>query len=966
MRQSQHFVFGPYRLDVSDERLWREGAVIPLGRKAFAVLHSLVRRARRLVTKEELFADAWQDTAVSEAVLTTAVREVRRALGDRARAARFVETVHGRGYRFIASVSEAAEPELPARDAGASEVNPPGDRAGTLVGRQQELARLRQWHSSAQQRKRWIGLIAGEAGIGKTSLVEAFVAEISTSRVIRGQCVEHYGAGEAYLPILEALGRLGRDRDVPLGPILREHAPSWLAHLPSLSAREGVAAGSVRPERMLRELAEALEVFTAEPSLVLVLEDLHWSDTATLEWLAYVARRRDPARLLVLCTYRPIATLSDKHPLRNVVAELRRQSQCAELTLGSLGSGSVEEYVRQRCGTLPHVEDVAKHLYRRTGGHPLFFTAIVEDLLREEKSSASERLGALDIAGTIPTSVRQFIEHRFEQLSTDDQAIIEAASVVGDVFPIAAVASSSSEEVVEARCASFARDGGFLVADGTTHWPDGTMTPRYRFRHALFQEAAYARISPELRVRHHRHVGNRLERAYGEQSSAIAAELAVHFEQGRDLRKATRYLEQAARNTLQRSAYPEAHRHLVHARELLTKLPESRERLRRELALSLLLGQVLETTKGWAVDEVEHSYSRARELSRALGDESHRLQATWGLVVVGIVRAELRRTQVLSREILRLARKKGHRMFTMASHMELGGTALVLGEAAAARKHFHEADALYDPRHHQAYVASFGADLGQFSRIWSTHLMWLDGHSDRARATAEETVALARELAHPFTLTIVLAYAGMLHQFRRDHDEVDNLADAAIAHASDHGFPYYLAWAKLLRGWSRGVRTKSDKGSADIREALEVLEANAKLRLPYYRALLADACAREEHFDEAFQALDRAFEDARQSEENWWLPELHRLRGELLDRTTRAKDKAEASLHTALAIARRQRAKSLELRAAVSLGRMLRDRGKHSDAGRLIDAVYGTFTEGFETADLRDARMLLEELSSVC
>src|SRR5262245_28902649 len=387
MRKPRYFVFDSFRLDVLDERLWNGEKRVRLGHKALVMLECLLRQPGQLVTKNDLLETAWPDTAVSEAVLTTAMRELRLALGDQARVPRFIETVHRRGYRFIAPVIPTNLPSSPSTTANEA------DNAALLslrpvrhlVGREMELAQLRKWQEMSQQGMRKIGFVAGEAGIGKTALVEAFVSEIAAQGkaiVARGQCIQQYGAGEAYLPILEALGRLAREAALPIADVLRDHAPSWLAHLPSLVSGVETETHSVTSEKMLRELADALEILTARDVLILVLEDLHWSDTATMEWLAYIARRRDPARLLILGTYRPVEVLQ-KHPLRNLIADLRPHQQCSEVVLDYLSEESVHDYVLQRCGPIPRVRELAETLYRRTGGHPLFLTTIVDELIRQ-------------------------------------------------------------------------------------------------------------------------------------------------------------------------------------------------------------------------------------------------------------------------------------------------------------------------------------------------------------------------------------------------------------------------------------------------------------------------------------------------------------------------------------------------------------------------------------------------------
>lgn len=955
---SPQIVFEPFRLDPADERLWRGEENVPLGRKALEVLLCLVGRPGRLVTKREILEAVWPETAVSEAVLTTAVRELRRALGDRAREPRYVETVHGRGYRFIAPVLEteraptvadppaARAPESPAGGRGAStQPRPPRSypvlgQAPRLVGREAELARLEEWYAAAAEGDRRIGFVAGEAGIGKTSLVETFLGAVAATGTVwsgRGQCIEQYGAGEAYLPILEALVRLGHDPAVPVADVFFRHAPSWLPHVPAILPQDRrPRPGSVTPARMLRELAEAVEVLTAHRPLVFVLEDLHWSDAATLEWLGYVARRRDRARLLVLGTYRPVEALLHRHPLRRLVAELRQTPQCDELVLDYLDREAVESYVEQRYGDdVPNRKELAGVLHRRTGGHPLFLATIIEGLRNQtlvaqasEDTPPSADLAA--VGRVIPTSVRQFIEHRFELLSPQDRAILEAGSVAGDPFSVAAVVAGTDlyDETVEARCATWAGEGRFLVAEGTVTWPDGRLAACYRFRHALFQEVLYGCISPERRARLHRLVGDRLERAWGERAGEIAAELAVHFEQGRELDRAVSYAERAARRALERSAYSEARRHLERGLKVLARLPDDRRRLEREIDLSLVLGQVLMSMEGWGAREVEQLYRRLRALCTELEDDSRLPSVIWGEMAVSVVRSELRTTQELSEELLELARRRGSRLFEIVAQMELGGTALLLGELTTARDHLRRADELYEPDQHAHHVSQFGVDFGVFSRAWETHLLWQIGDVDRALERSERLLALSQELAHPLTRTVALAYAAMLQQFRLDVGRVEELASETIRQSREHGFPYYLAWGDVLGGWSRAVRGRTAEGLADIRRGLDTLQSTGGARLPYYRSLLADALRLSGRNVEALATLDEALGDVEQTGERWWLAELYRLKGELLRLLDRGAE-AEACLSHAVRVAREQGGTALELRAAesASSGRRTSGRG---------------------------------------
>src|SRR5438552_8122842 len=377
--------FGAFWLDVSNAQLWKEEQTLSLKPKALAMLRHLIEHAGQLVTKEALFQAVWPDTVVSEAVLTTCMREIRQVLGDEAKAPQFVETVHRRGYRFIAPLT-TTQPVQGSKfkvQSPRSAIRTQHSAIG-MVGRETELEQLYGWLEKALSGERQLVFVTGEPGIGKTTLVEAFLQSLesrvqrlasgsqnvplSTFQTLdprrqtldsslwigRGQCIEHYGAGEAYLPVLEALGRLCREPGGKrLVELLNQHAPTWLVQMPALlspaelEVLQRKVAGTTR-ERMLREMAEAVEVLTVERPLVLWLEDLHWSDYSTLDWLTYVARRREPARLVVIGTYRPVEVIVQEHPLKGVKQELQQHGHCQELPLGSLSEAAVGEYLAER------------------------------------------------------------------------------------------------------------------------------------------------------------------------------------------------------------------------------------------------------------------------------------------------------------------------------------------------------------------------------------------------------------------------------------------------------------------------------------------------------------------------------------------------------------------------------------------------------------------------------------------
>jgi len=952
VRAARYCLFGSFVLDRLDERLWKGSMAVPLGNKAFAVLDRLTAQPNQLVTKDELLSAVWPDTAVSEAVLTTAARDIRAAIEDDARTPRFLETVYGRGYRFIGRV-ECAEVRP---DAGPSQ-------DGSLVGRDAERARLHDLFADVLRRHdRRLALIAGEAGIGKTALVDAVTEALSVSTgmwVARGQCVDQYGAGEAYMPLVEALFRLSREAGAAVIAPLRDHAPDWAAHLSLVDSPLHTSGSRVRPDRMLRELAQAVEAIAAARPLVLVLEDLQWSDRATLDWLAYVVRRRDPARLLILGTYRPPAALLHCTPLRDVLPELRNQPQTTEIVLDYLTRDAIRMYVRQRCGDHLELDDMIDVFQRRTGGHPFLLAGITDDLVQRART-AGNRPDLRSGASAFPSTVRQFVEDRIQRLADGDRIILEAASIVGEQFSTAAVAAVTGrvEEEVEARCAALTQHDRILIADAPSI-SDGAVSPRYRFRHALLQDATYLGISPERRARLHLAVGLQLETTSGSLAASFASALAVHFDEGRDPERAINYREQAARNAVQRAAYHDAEQHLSRALVLTSSLPATSDRLQREAACSLLLAQVLQARRGWGVEEVRREYARAHDLCTALGDSASLLKATWGLIAASVVRAEYAPTQSLAKDLLRLAKRRGDEMFRMAAHAELAGSSLLLGRAASACRHFAAAEKLSAGDRRPYGVDIFGVDMRIFAGMWATHATWYLGYPDRARRRATELLNTAESIDHPFTQTIALAYAAMLAQFCGDRQDVCRLADAAIAHASEHDFPYYRAWAVGLRGWTLASDPGGVRGIDEIRDAIAMLQSTAGTRLPYYRALLAEACAATGRVDEGLTVLVPAFEEVEKTGERWWEPELHRIRGELL-RQSMDRCEAEECFRTAMDVASRRGARALRLRAAVGLTRMLRGSADEKHAHALLAEARNSFTEGFSTPDMRTAHALLE------
>jgi predicted ATPase len=1001
VRDEKILVFEPFRVDVADERLWRGEDAVHLTNKAFSVLRHLAEHPAQLVTKDELLNAVWPDTNVSEAAMTVCIRELRQALEDDAQSPQFIETVRGRGYRFVAPVTIVDRSPASRRDDGPLMTTrrraPPSHESMlpypvSLVGRETELARLHQWFAAAAGGVRRVGFIIGEAGIGKTTLVNAFVEQVGSEEDLwigHGQCIDQYGAGEAYLPLLEALGRICRGPEGEhLLSFLRQHAPSWLVQMPALQsetervALQRVESGTTQA-RMLRELAEAVEQITAERPLLLVLEDLHWSDASTLAWLSYVARRREAARLLVLVTYRPVEAILAAHPLRTLTHELRGRGQCEELLLDYLSEDAVTAYLSMRCPGREIPAGLAQMLHQRTDGNPLFLVTLVTTLVREGKlveGTAGWELpeGLEAMAVDVPEGLRQLIELHLDQVPPEDQTILEAGSVVGVEFSAAAVAAGVELEAesVEARCEAMARRTQFLQALGSDAWPDGTVAARYRFLHALHQEVLYNRIPPGQRNRWHRQIGIRLEEGHSGKAREIAAELAEHFVRGRDAPRAVQYLRHAGENARQRSAYQEAIAHLTRGIEMLSQLPDNVERARQEVDLQTNLGLTYMAAKGYATPEVGTAYARARALCQQMDDASQLPRVLGGLWIFHLGRAELSTAREMAEQMLTLGQKTQDPAILGPAHHGLGQVLFAAGEFAPAKEHLEKAFALFTRQLLSSPNAISSVQDGRVISLGGLALsLWHLGYPDQAYQKAREALTLARELSHPFTLAYALFFVATVHGYRGEHALVHPPNEEMLALSLEHGFPVFVAGGTIVRSLMLLAQGKIGiaEGIAQIRQTMDAYRATGAVSgHPMLLAVLAELQVGAGQVEEALASLSEAQATVDRTGERRYDTMLSHIKGKfLLGQTTRMKNaegqrektaEAEACLSRAVDVARQQKAKSLELQAVISLCRLWQQQGRRDEARELLAEAYGWFTEGFDTADLTAAKTFLEEL----
>jgi predicted ATPase len=929
------------------------------------MLRYLVAHPGRLVTKAELRQHVWTGTSVSDTVLRVCVQEIRAALGDLAAAPQYLETVGRQGYRFLVGGDLEALSPLKARP---------------LVGRQAEVESLERWFQQVAQGARQIVFISGEAGVGKTTVVDLWLARLgagSEVRTARGQCVEPYGEGEPYLPLLEALGELCRGPDgVRVLAVLRRYAPLWLVQLPGLVPETELErlqrqVQGTTPARMRRELAEAFDVLTAEVPLVLVLENLHWGDHSTVAFLNGLAQRRQPARLLVLGTYRPAELVIRAHPLRGIVQELCGRGQSTELRLECLPAEDVAAYIAGRLEG-PVAAPFAAFIHERTEGNALFLVNILDHLT--EQGLVERREGQWTLGGgaaanltSLPEELRQLIMRRIEVLPPEARRVLEAASVVGEAFTVAAVAAGAQcpVEDVEALCEGLTAQRHFLEDAGLARWPDGTSSGHYRFLHALYRQVLYEQVAMQRRAQLHRRIGARLEAGYGAQAGAIAAQLAVHFERGGELESAVRYWQRAVDNAARRNAYPEALAHLTRGLELLATLPDSPERARHELTLQLLLGGMLIVGRGMTLPEVGHAYTRAQALCQQVGDPVQHCQALWGLVQFYRARAQLRTAAELGQQLLDLARRQADAVHTLEAHRLLGVIAFYRGDLRTSRVHLEHSVRLSDTGHAPTPLFFGEHDLRLRHSAWSMWLLWALGYADQAQQHCQEAEALVQQDDQMTNVVFVAHATTLLAQYRRDTAATLAGANAVMAAAAAQGFGRRAEYGRILWGWAIAMQGETEAGLAQIRQGLTATQAVGSTPYStYFLTLLAEAYGQAGQPETGLQALAEAATLTATTDGRWWEAERYRLQGELLLHLPHPDvPQAEACFHQALTVARAQQARALELRAAISLSQLWQQQGQPDAACQLLMPIYISFTEGFATPDLQEAKALLEELS---
>ncbi len=647
-------VFGPYRLDLEEERLWKGQKLLSLRRKPFAILRYLVSNPKRLVTQEELIAEVWGGTVVSESAVRSHVHELRQVLGDGV-----IETVIGRGYRFIAELEAA--PTVPV-------VREPRPQR-LMVGRDGELAQMIAALDRTVEGHRQLCFVTGEPGIGKSTFVET-VRERAEDRgiaVVVGHCIEQHGAPEPYLAVIEMLGNLKKtERGEAAMASLVRFAPGFIAQAPHLvtDAQHVDALARSRAAndaRAMRELVEALEEIASQQPLVVVLEDLQWSDVATLDLLGMLGQRRDRAKLMIVGTARRAEAQTPGGHLARVMRPLVARSGAVAITLERIAQSAVRELIGARFGGHAFPDAFTEIVVRITGGTPLFVTSLLDDLVA--RALVEERDGAWrlavpieEIAAHRPDSVKQLIDMQLDRLAQEEQRVLEAASLMGTEFSTELVAAALQRDSTEVddTLEALARRQLFVRREATEDTPTGT-TSRFALTHALVLEVCLDRAPLSKQQRMHRSIAEALEAMYAGKHEAVAAKLALHFDKAQLPARAVPYYAAAARQSASKKASVDALAIYERALALLGRTPEDPQRMVMELQLLTAIGQLRARTSFRPTEQTSEIYERTIALARKLGNPNALFAAVTSMLVREMTLAHYSRTMELSRELDEIA-----------------------------------------------------------------------------------------------------------------------------------------------------------------------------------------------------------------------------------------------------------------------------------------------------------------------
>jgi tRNA A-37 threonylcarbamoyl transferase component Bud32/tetratricopeptide (TPR) repeat protein len=863
-----------------------------------------------------------------------------------------------------------------------TEVAPAISSRPPLVGRHQEIVKLRALLDSTHRGRGLLALITGEPGIGKTALVEEFLSEqVAAQRscaVGRGFCSERLAGTEAYLPLLEALEDLVRGK-ASLAPLLKRVAPSWFVQIMRYSSEEAASALPVSLKAASRELlSRELVAFLDEASftipLILFFDDLHWADESTLDLLAYLASRFDSMRILILGNYRPEELQLHNHHLSQIALDLQAHRRCQKIDLGFLSLADVEAYLALEFTQNNFPPFFLKWIHAKTEGNPFFMVELLRYLRDKQAVCEIEGVWTLsgkmpDIERELPQSIVGMVQRKLDFLSDLDRKLLSAASVQGFEFDSPVVARTLSVDLAdtEERLEILHRVHGLIQPVGERDLPQGTISVRYRFVHFLYYGALYNAIQPARKASWSGVTAAALVYFYDGHVADIASQVGFLFESARNLFQAALYFSLAAEHAFKVFAFGEAELLARRALRMLETAPressptENRQDLERSLLVTL--GNSLLAGKGFGTQEVQNIFTRARQL--CMGDSPRLFAPLWGLQTYFGSRLELESANDISVQLLRLAENSEDPSVRGIAHFGAGVSLYLSGDLAAAKTHFEQFREFDDPAIRAAGARRFGLEPGIMLRAFDARVLFWRGCPVQYQREADEVLAMARALAHAPTLAFVIAMAVTTEQWHGNVDRVDALAKDLVALGNEHGMQVWLSEGSVFEGWVQTQRSRdSSIGLEKMRQSLaDYAATGTQMFRPIGYAILADAYRSSGRFAEGMQVLS----EARATP--WGGPdctiiytaELVRVEGELLAASGDIKG-AEERLTRSLEMARHQQLRPSELRAAIGLSRLWKAQQQGERARKTLTEIYATFSEGFDYADLKIAQAELQSL----
>ena len=684
------------------------------------------------------------------------------------------------------------------------------------------------------------------------------------------------------------------------------------------------------------------------------VEDLHWADPSTLEFLEVLLAQVPTACMLLLLTFRddfqpPWGGRSYLYPL--TLSRLAPSQSTA--MIGGLTSGK------------PLPTEVLQQIVDKTDRVPLFVEEltkmVLESGLLREGEECYELTGPLPPLA-IPATLHGSLMARLDRLAPIRE-VAQLGATLGREFSYELLQASSALDEPTLQHA-LAR----LVEAEVLYQRGLPPQAQYLFKHALIQDAAYQSLLKSRRQQYHQQIASILETRFAEVRETQPELIAHHYAEAGLAGHAIPWWQKAGQRSIGRSANLEAIAHLSKALELLATLPGTRERAEQELSLQITLGGPMIAAKGHSSPEVERVYARARDLCGRIGETPQLCPVLNGLRLFYVARGDLQTGRELGERCLAIAQRARDPALVLEAHQSLGVPLFFMGEFALAQEHLEQSILLYDPEEHRSHAFRYGRDPGVAGPGYLGWALWFLGYPEQALRRASEALALAREIAHAPSIEIALNCLTFLHQHRRDASATQQSADEMIALATEQGLPLWLALETMLHGWALVEQGQSDEGIAEMRRGLAGYQAiGSELNVPYFLGLLAEANGKTKQPDEGLALLTEALAMVDKNRECAWEAELYRLKGMLTlqagGRSPAAKfDEAEGYFRDALAIAGRQQAKSWELRTAIRLAQLWRRQDKQQDARRKLAETYGWFTEGFGTKDLREAKALLQAL----